>query len=132
MSRHANPPAITISERDHERLSNLALANEHLPGVGDYLTRELERARIQPEHEIGQDVVVMGTTLEYRDDTTGIVRQVTLVYPEDQDIAAWKISVLTPIGAALIGLSAGQSITFRDRAGEERRLTVTKILSPTK
>lgn len=123
-------PAITISERDHERLSNLALANEHLPGVGDYLTRELERARIRPAHEIGHDVVAMGTTLEYRDETTGTLRQVTLVYPEEQDIAAWKISVLTPIGAALIGLGIGQSIAWQDRTGEERHLTVTKILRP--
>lgn len=128
MSLHSTPPPITISERDHERLSNLALANEHLPVVGDYLTRELGRARISPASEFGADIVAMNTTLEYRDDTTGVTRQVTLVYPEEQDIAAWKISVLTPIGAALIGLAAGQSITWEDRTGEERRLTVTKIL----
>lgn len=128
MLQQANIPAITISERDHQRLSNLASVNEHLPLVGEYLAREIDRARITPESDLGSDVVTMNTQLEYHDDSTGITRVVTLVYPEDQDIAAWKISVLTPIGAALIGLSVGQSIDWQDRTGDVRRLTVTKVL----
>lgn len=122
-----NQPPITLSATDHVRLSNLALAHEDMPGVGDYLIQELNRASIAPDGALGRDVVAMHSTLEYRDDLTGVTRRVTLVYPGEQDVAAWKISVLTPIGAALIGLSAGQSITWHDRTGEERRLTVTQV-----
>lgn len=128
MPQHIMPP-ITLSATDHGRLSNLALAHEDLPGVGEYLLRELDRASIVDDGTLAGDVVAMHSTLEYRDDLTGIVRRVTLVYPGEQDVAAWKISVLTQIGAALIGLTAGQSITFRDRTGEERRLTVTQVMA---
>lgn len=120
-------PPITLSASDHARLTNLALAHEELPGVGDYLQGELSRANIAPDGAVSRDVVAMHSELEYRDDLTGVTRRVTLVYPGEQDVAAWKISVLTPIGAALIGLSAGQSIVWHDLKGEERRLTVTKV-----
>ena len=100
---------------------------QDMPGVGDYLQTELSRAIIAPDGTLGRDVVAMHSELEYRDDLSSVTRRVTLVYPGEQDVAAWKISVLTPIGAALIGLSAGQSIAFHDRTGEERRLTVTQV-----
>lgn len=125
---HPIMPPITLSATDHARLSNLALAHEDMPGVGDYLIEELNRAEIAPDGALGRDVVAMHSELEYRDDVTGTTRRVTLVYPGEQDVASWKISVLTPIGAALIGLSTGQSITFHDRTGGERRLTVLKVL----
>lgn len=127
MIRVENQPPIVISAPEHERLSNLAEANQHVPGVADYLLTELERATIAAAGELGSDIVAMNSELEYRDETTGETRRVTLVYPEAQDIAAWKISVLTPVGAALIGLAAGQTIAFADRTGETRRLTVTRV-----
>ena len=52
---------------------------------------------------------------------------VTLVYPRDADISRGRVSVLTPVGAALIGVSAGDSITWETRTGELRKLTVLKI-----
>jgi len=55
---------------------------------------------------------------------------VTLVYPEEADVEAGKISVLTPIGAALIGLSAGQTIEFRIPGGRWRSLTLLKAIQP--
>ena len=54
----------------------------------------------------------MESEVTFRDDATGSQKQVTLVYPKAADIDAGRISVLTPIGAALIGLSAGQAISF--------------------
>ena len=64
------------------------------------------------------------------DDTTGKVQTVTLVYPEEADISQGKISILTPIGTALIGLHAGHSITWETRSGELRRLTVLQVREP--
>lgn len=128
MNLQATPPPITISDKDHERLTNLALAVEHMPGVGDYLTRELSRATILPEGAIEANVVTMYSQFAYRDNSSGETHTVTLVYPGEQDIAAWKVSVLTPVGAALIGLSEGQSIEWETRAGASKSLTVMKIL----
>jgi regulator of nucleoside diphosphate kinase len=128
MKLNATPPPIVISERDHERLTNLALAVEHMPGVGDYLTQELSRATILPRQEIGADLVTMYSEVQYRDNSTGETHTVTLVYPGDQDIASWKISVLTPVGAALIGLSAGQSIEWETRLGAHKSLTVLRVV----
>jgi regulator of nucleoside diphosphate kinase len=72
----------------------------------------------------------MGSVVEFRDETTGKVQAVTLVYPGNADISQGRISVLTPIGAALIGLSAEDSITWETRTGELRQLTVLKICEP--
>jgi regulator of nucleoside diphosphate kinase len=72
----------------------------------------------------------MGSHVVFRDDTTGRVRQVTLAYPEQADISKGRVSVLTPIGTALLGLRTGLSIGWQTRSGENRRLTVLEILPP--
>jgi regulator of nucleoside diphosphate kinase len=69
----------------------------------------------------------MGSFVEFRDDESGRVRTVQLVFPADADMEADRISVLTPIGAALIGLSEGQSIEWRTRGGDWKTLTVLKV-----
>ena len=69
----------------------------------------------------------MGCEVEFRDDTTGKVQSMMLVYPADADIARGKISVLTPVGTALIGLSAGKSINWETRTGDLKRLTVLQV-----
>ncbi|MBN9025916.1 MAG: GreA/GreB family elongation factor, partial [Rhizobiales bacterium] len=61
------------------------------------------------------------------DDVAGTVRKVTLVYPENADIGQGRISVLTPIGAALIGVGVGESISWETRNGELKRLTVLQV-----
>jgi regulator of nucleoside diphosphate kinase len=69
----------------------------------------------------------MGSIVRFRDDTTAQTREVTLVYPDRADIAAGRVSVLTPIGAALIGLSEGQTINWQTPAGDWRPLTVLSV-----
>ena len=126
--RHRKP-AITTTRSDHERLSRLAesyLARN--PQVADELLAELDRARIVDDSLIAPDVVRMGSTLRFTSDQ-GEDRQVTLVFPGEADIAEGKVSVLTPIGAALIGLSAGQSIDWTARDGRVHRLTVESAWS---
>ena len=72
----------------------------------------------------------MNSEVAFRDETTGKVRKVTLVYPEDADISEGKVSVLTPIGTALIGLQNGHSITWKTASGEVRQLTVLSVGEP--
>ncbi len=123
-------PPIVVSEIDHERLTSLAAAaEERLPDVASVLQSEMERARVVPAGAVPADVVQMGSTVEFRSDT-GQQRRVTLVFPGDADIAKGRISILTPIGAALIGLSPGQSIAWTTRDGRRHRLTVLSVEQP--
>jgi regulator of nucleoside diphosphate kinase len=71
----------------------------------------------------------MGSTVRYVTDT-GDDRTVTLVYPAEADISSGKVSILTPIGAALIGLSPGQSIDWQARDGRFHRLTIESVQRP--
>jgi len=123
-------PAITISKSDHETLARLADAiAERNPAVAEELTAELDRARVVADASMRDDVVRMGSTLRYVTDT-GENRTVTLVFPAEADISAGRVSILTPIGAALIGLSPGQSIDWEARDGRVHRLTVESVERP--
>ncbi|NIX76999.1 nucleoside diphosphate kinase regulator [Microvirga terricola] len=121
-------PKIVLTEDDYARLSRLAdAATERMPEVADYLATELDRAKIVPSSRIPSKLVTMGTTLTFRDEQTGRTERVTLVFPEEANIAEKRISVMTPIGAALIGLSEGQSISWPTRTGEIHRLEVLSV-----
>jgi regulator of nucleoside diphosphate kinase len=121
-------PPITISARDAEKLRHLAdAAAEKYPATAEFLARELDRAKICPADRSMRDIVAMDSEVTFRDDVGGHARTVTLVYPDAADVDANKISVLTPIGSALIGLSAGQTIEFQTPSGGWRSLTVTKV-----
>lgn len=124
----ANLPPITMTQGDWERLGSLAeAATEIFPRTADFLTREVERAQVVASPAHPPDFVTMGSTVDFQDDITAQVRRVTLVYPEEADVGTGKVSVLTPVGAALIGLSSGQSIDFQTPSGGWRSLTLLKI-----
>jgi regulator of nucleoside diphosphate kinase len=123
-------PNILVSEIDHERLTSLAVAvEERAPEVAHVLQAEMDRARVVPAKALPVHVVQMGSTVEFQADT-GPQRRATLVFPGEADLAAGRISILTPIGAALIGLSPGQSIPWTARDGRQHRLTVLSVAPP--
>ena len=123
----ANPP-ITLSADDYERLSALAhIARNKMPDLAADFAEELGRAQVLAKGKHPKHIVRMNSEVEFRDNTTGKVRKVVLVYPEEADISRNKISVLTPVGTALIGLQAGQSITWETPSGEVRQLTVLTV-----
>jgi regulator of nucleoside diphosphate kinase len=104
-------PRIILTAADHEKLSVLANAAAHtMPEVAVELAEELDRAHVLPQGRHAADTVCMGCEVDFRDDMSGRVQTVTLVYPQEADISKGRISVLTPIGTALIGLSVGKSI----------------------
>lgn len=121
-------PAISMTRTDHDRLSRLAESHGN-PDVADALLTELDRARVVNDGRLAADVVRMGSTVRFTSDV-GEDRRVTLVYPAEADIASGKVSILTPIGSALIGLSAGQSIDWTARDGRVHRLTVQSVDMP--
>lgn len=119
-------PPITITTTDAERLSLLANGNSgRVPYVADFLTREIERADIVPPRQALLGLVRMGSRVTYRDEVG--IREVTLVYPQEADIERKRVSVLAPVGAALIGLSVGQSIEYTTPSGAKRSLTVMHV-----
>lgn len=108
-------------------MNNLALvAAERFPEISDGLLLELERARVVADVSVPGNVVRMGSTVEYETDT-GDARRVTLVFPRDADISEGKISILTPIGTALLGLAAGQTMNWAARDGRQHKLTVLAV-----
>lgn len=92
--------------------------------------REVSRARVLPDSEMAEGVVRMGSLVAFADGVTGEAREATLVYPEHADVSAGRVSILTPIGAALIGLAAGQSIRFQTPSGGWRSLSVLAVDNP--
>jgi regulator of nucleoside diphosphate kinase len=123
-------PKIIVSAADHERLTGLAIAAmERVPEVAEELLSEMDRAKVVAGKPVPPTVVQMGSTVEFHSDD-GHHRSVTLVFPGEADIAKNKVSVLTPIGAALIGLSEGQSITWIARDGRRHKLTVLTVRPP--
>ena len=120
-------PNIRISQSDYARLSALASTmaarNED---ASDELLAELDRARVVADGWVSAGTVRMGSTVTFKPDT-GDRKTVTLVYPSDADISEGKVSILTPIGTALIGLSAGQSILWTARDGRRHELLVLDV-----
>ncbi len=124
-------PQIHMIDTEAERLSELAMNIEAaIPQVSELLLRETTRARTHRAAAMPADVVTMGAEVEYRDEASGVTRTVILAWPQDADIAAGRISILTPIGAGLIGLREGQQILWPDRDGRERDLTIVRVSQP--
>lgn len=124
-------PPISLRACDATRLRNIAeAASGKYPQTTDFLSREIDRAEILPDARLLPGLVTMNSVVTFRDDISLQERAVTLVYPEAADVEAGKISILTPIGAALIGLSVGQALEFQTPGGRWRSLTVLKVLQP--
>lgn len=123
-------PAIVLGKADHAKLNELASAGlDRMPELAEKLLGELDRARVVEDKKVPEDVVRMGSRVTYRTSDEKEI-WVILVYPADANIDEGKISVLTPIGTALIGLRKGQSITWRDRANKRHMLTVLEVEAP--
>ncbi|ODT83361.1 MAG: hypothetical protein ABS76_03055 [Pelagibacterium sp. SCN 64-44] len=123
-------PAIVLGKADHAKLNELAIAGlDRLPELADRLLGELDRARVVEDGKVPEDVARMGSRITYRTNSDK-EQSVTLVYPAQANIDEGKVSVMTPIGTALIGLRKGQSITWRDRADKRHMLTVLEVEAP--
>lgn len=124
---HARP-SIQIRETDAERIGNLAIeAEERLPQVAELLLGEVNRAKVVQDSRLPADVVAMQSTVKFLDETSGVERTLQLVYPQEADIEAGRISILSLVGAGLLGLRPGQSISWPNRAGQQRALRIMEV-----
>lgn len=123
----ASKPNITIKQSDYARLIALAqISMDKDLALGEELMGELERAAVVIDDAAASKTIQMGSTATYTTET-GHMRTVTLVYPGEANIETNRISILTPVGVALLGLSENQSIKWIARDGLAHALTVTKI-----
>ena len=121
---------LIISRQDLGRLDVLLGGNARgqLGKVREFLLDELARARVVDESERPASVVAMYSTVEFRDEDTGRRMVAKLVYPHETGDVGQAVSVLTPVGAALIGLSEGQSIGYETPDHRLKTLTVLRVI----
>lgn len=124
----ASKPDITVSSLDAERLEALldSLPDGAFPGKGE-LEAELARARIVAPREVPPTVVTMNSTVRFEVEGTAETFSLTLVYPRDADGSGGKISVLAPVGSALLGLSSGDEIEWPKPGGGTLRVRLKEI-----
>lgn len=121
-------PPVIINEADYERLHSMAnFFMQHNSNVSERLLGEIERAEICAPEAVPSNVVIMDSEVTYCDESTGKSQTVFLVWPSEADISKKRISVLTPIGAALIGLAEGATINWETNSGKTRQLKVLKV-----
>ena len=122
------PPPIVVSRRDAARLEALIDSPRwQNDATAEALLGELTRAEIVDDADMPADVVGMNTRVECVDDNTGEQHGFTLVFPNEADAGAGKVSVFAPVGSALLGLSVGQSIDWTTPQGRALRLRVTGV-----
>lgn len=117
---------LVMSSVDIDRI-RIAMASGLSSGPMTLLVEEIGRAQVVPQTAIPPDVVTMNSRVKVRDATTGQIKELTLVYPKDANPDAGCVSVLAPIGSALLGLHLGQTIEWPLPGGRTKRLTVVEI-----
>jgi regulator of nucleoside diphosphate kinase len=117
-------PDIIVTTQDFERLQRLVSCSDTT--AAERLDAELARAQLLPQTDIPADVVTMNSDVVYEDAASGERRAIRLVYPRDAQATRGYVSVLAPIGSALLGLRQGQEIEWPTPSGR-RRLRVLAV-----
>lgn len=118
-------PPLVLSRLDCERIEPLL----DVAGAEAFaeLRDELARGEWREPHEMPRDVISMNSRVRFRDLDGGAERGITLVYPRDADGSGRNVSILAPVGSALLGLRVGQSIDWPMPGGRAARLQVVAI-----
>ncbi len=121
-------PNIVITRLDAERLESLLenLSDSAFPGK-EQLLAEILRADVVEPDEIAPDVVTMNSTVRFRIERSAKEFSLKLVYPKDSDGSPEKISVLAPVGTALLGIKEGHTIAWPVPGGSTEEVRVIKV-----
>lgn len=111
---------IVITDDDYSLLRRLA--------GHPRLAAELDAADVVDSDSVPPDVVTMNSRVLYEDETVGGRREVTIVFPQQSDGSRGRVSVLAPIGSALLGLAVGQTIVWPFPDGTSHCLRVLRIV----
>ena len=124
-------PTIHLIDSEADALSDLAMAAEaRSPEVTAKLLEEIVRASIYERDELPTHVVTIGSYVEFVDEGSGASRTVQLVWPGEANMEKNRLSVMTLVGAGLIGMQEDTAIEWPDRAGHVRRLRIAKVKQP--
>lgn len=127
----ATAPTIVVSRLDCDRIESLLDAQEQdrrdAGPNAQRLRAELARAELREPADMPDDVITMNSTARFRDEASDEERDMTLVYPRDADGSGQRVSILAPIGSALLGLRVGQTIDWPLPGGTQVQLRVLDI-----
>ena len=121
---------VIVTEADFDQLKALLDSRQYRathPVSLMVLKEDLDRSRVVPPAEVPRGVVTMRSRVRVRDLADDEIDTYTLVYPDEADVNEGKVSVLAPIGMALLGSPAGETIRFEAPAGK-RRLKIERVL----
>jgi regulator of nucleoside diphosphate kinase len=116
-----------ITDLDAARIRDLGSRLPGFSGLGRLIDMVETEAEIVPHDGIDQNIVTVNSVVSYRDELTGSLHRVTIVYPDDADIAKQHISVLSPVGSALLGRRVGSRTAFRTPDGASRELRLLEL-----
>ena len=119
-------PPITVSTLDRDRIYALLEHHEEDSEVVEKLYQELDRAQYHEVDAMPDDVVRLNSRAHFRDETSGKEYQLVLSLPSETSQGENRISLLSPVGAALLGLSVGDSINWPSR-GKTLQLTLIAV-----
>lgn len=122
-------PPLLIGDQSEAMLRGIArAAMRHAPEVAERLLDEVERADVVAESKVPDNVVRLGSFVTYQVQPTGTINTIRLVPPREADLPSLRVSVVSDVGAALIGLRAGQQIDWTLGGGQH----VLEVLRVTK
>lgn len=119
---------LMLKQSDFQRIASLVRTTDS--EMAQLLEEELNRAFIVEDNKLAPEVVTMNSRVKFRDIESGKELSITLTYPEESNLEENHISVLAPVGAALIGLSVGQRIEWPFPNGKQRTLEVLSVAQP--
>ena len=117
---------LLVSARDAEALASVVGDHNHEADAADALADLVMEARLVPDHELPANRVAMNSRVTYRD-AGGAERTVRLVHPRDADPSALRISVLSPVGRALLGRKRGSTILASLPGGRSSKLHIVGV-----
>ena len=122
-------PRIVVTDVDESRLLRMieTYRDKRDGALAQELEAELANAEVVRSQAVPPHVVTMNSVVVYKDLDTGTLTTVELVYPSEARILNGRVSVLAPVGSALLGLSVGQSIEWPMPSGHQKRICVVRI-----
>jgi len=117
---------IYLTELDLTRLENAAARAGSSSPLADLVDDLIARANVVPGNKIPADVVTMNSVVRVVDEA-GAAQEWTLVYPDEANVASAKLSVLSPMGAALLGARAGKAVKYTAPNGAKHALRIERI-----
>jgi regulator of nucleoside diphosphate kinase len=124
----ASKPTVYVDETQQQQLQRLADQSTAVGGA--LLRRELERAVVVCTDEVPRRFVKLNSVVEFEELLSGRTRTVTVVLPQEADIDKNKISVVTPVGAAVLGLVPGEVFSWTTDDGRPQVLVIRRVINP--